>query len=657
MRKLLLSMVTFGFALAGCGGGDDTFKPSPVTGPGPGPGTATQLTVVTSAPSIPTDGSTDATITAFARDATNNLISGVPVTFTATSGGLSGSSGTTDANGAATATLSTAGDPTVRVITVTATSGSLTASVNVQVSQGGGVTGVSMGSGTGVNFQAGVLGINSPNLSAGGSTSVQVVLQRTDGALHTAETDITFSSACQAQGLATIAPVTTTTGVATTNYVATGCAGDDVITATAIVDGAQLTATGTVTVAPGVIGSIIFESATPTNIALRGTGSATNPETSTVVFRVLDQAGGPRVGSTVNFSLNTTVGGISVSPTSAVSGADGRVQTVVQGGTVATTVRVTATVQGVTPALATQSSQLTVTTGIPDQDSFSLAVQCRNVEALNQDGVVVPVTARLSDRFNNPVPNGTAVTFQTEGGQIVSQCQTSGGTGTCTVDWTSSNPRPGTHPNGDMRAGRSSLLATAIGEESFTDTNGNGSFDVGETFVDLPERFLDENEDGSRDSTEPIYDFNNNSTYDPADTDFNGVLCLDAARCSAQTTTGISASNVIIMSDSAPDATAITPLPGTTIDVPIGGSTAISIRFPDVNNNPLPGGTTISYTVAGRGLSMGNPSSFSHPCASSPVSFPANVIAGNDAVDGTMTVTVEAPSGLTSLFTYPVNVN
>ena len=61
----------------------------------------------------------------------------------------------------------------------------------------------------------------------------------------------------------------------------------------------------------------MYVSATPTNLALRGTGSTGHPEASTVIFRVLDQAGGPRVGTTVNFSLNTTVGGISVQPATA----------------------------------------------------------------------------------------------------------------------------------------------------------------------------------------------------------------------------------------------------------------------------------------------------------------------------------------------------
>jgi hypothetical protein len=654
MRKLLLSML-FGLALAGCGG-DEPFNPG---GPGPGDPVATQLTVQTSVSSIATDGTATATITAFARNATNNLIANVPVVFTATSGGLSGATAATNAAGEATATLGTAGDPTARTITVTATSGTLTATVNVRVAAGTGAPTVTMGSGTGANFTAGTLAVSSPNLSSGGSTSIQAVLQQSDGSLYSQSASISFSSPCAAQGLATITnPVLTATGIATANYAATGCSGTDVVTATATINGTPLSATGTVTVAPGVIGSIIFETATPTNVALRGTGSTTNPEASTVVFRVLDQAGGPRAGTTVNFALNTTVGGISVSPTSAVSGADGRVQTVVQGGTVATTVRVTATVQGVTPVLATQSSQLTVTTGIPDQDSFSLSVQCPNVEAWSRDGVTVAVSARMSDRFNNPVPNGTAVTLQAEGGSIVSQCQTGSTPGACSVNWTSSNPRPGTPPSGDPRPGRVTVLATAIGEESFTDTNGNGSFDNGEAFADLPERYLDENENDARDPSEPIYDFNSNAVYDPADGIFNGVLCLDTSgRCSAQVTTGIASDALIIMSGGVPSGT--TPVSGTTLAPGIGGigqSRSYSFTFRDLNLNPMPQGTTINFTIAGTGLTLGAPNNFTVPCTTEPTSYPVTISAATGASTGTLTVRVVSPSGLETILTYGVTL-
>ncbi len=49
---------------------------------------------------------------------------------------------------------------------------------------------------------------------------------------------------------------------------------------------------------------------------------------------------------------------------------------------------------------------------------------------------------------------------------------------------------------GQPYGGRATVLAYAIGEESFIDVNGNEEYDFGETFFDLTEAFLDKNEDG-----------------------------------------------------------------------------------------------------------------------------------------------------------------
>ena len=657
-----LLVLTSMLAMAACGGGgdDSKFETPGVGGGGSGAGsTATSITVQSSIASMPSDGSATAEITALVRDAANNLIPGAVVTFTASSGGIAVTQGTTDASGAAKATLSTAADPTVRTIVVTAKTGSLTATVNVPVVAGSSTNSVQMGSLVGSTFTPGAIGIaNGGTLSAGGSTSLQVAMQQTDGSLYQGSTTVTFSSPCIAQGLATITPTPpapTTTGIANTTYVANGCSGTDVVTATATVNGAALSATGSVTVAAASIGSIVFESASFSNIALKGTGDTAHPESATVRFKVLDQSGGPRANAQVSFALNTTVGGITLSPTTATSDANGRVQTVVQGGTVATTVRVTATVTSVTPAISTQSNLLTVTTGIPDQDSFSLAVTCPNVEALGHDGVVVGVTARLSDRFNNPVPSGTAVTFTTEGGSIQSQCSTGANsdnspTGSCSVNWTSSNPRPVANGPTD-RPGRTTVLATAIGEESFSDANGNGSFDNGENFADMGEPFLDANEDDVYTAGEFIYDFNNNSTRDSPDSKFNGVLCLDTSgRCdSTLASAGISASTLIIMSGSSPVVTA----PATPFHVGANASKSFTFTFADVNDNPLPSGTTITAEMAGTGYTLGTPTKFTVPCTDEPTDY-AFTINATTATAGTLTITVATPSGLQTVLQYPV---
>jgi hypothetical protein len=95
--------------------------------------TQQSVTVVTSAPQIPSDGTSPATITALVRGANNQLLADVPVTFSATSGGLAVTRAITDQNGSAVAVLSSVGDPTNRRITVTAASGSTNATVPVDV--------------------------------------------------------------------------------------------------------------------------------------------------------------------------------------------------------------------------------------------------------------------------------------------------------------------------------------------------------------------------------------------------------------------------------------------------------------------------------------------------------------------------------------------
>jgi hypothetical protein len=494
-----------------------------------------------------------------------------------------------------------------------------------------------------------------------------------DGSLYTTSTIITFNSPCVAAGQADIQPTasaTTTTGTATVTYVAKGCAGADVITAAATVGTATLTATGTVTVAQAAIGSIAFVSATPTNIALKGTGDSSRPESSTLIFKVLDAAGGPRSGADVSFALNTPVGGIALQPTAAtaVSDAQGNVQIVVNAGTVATSVKVTATVTSSSPQISTQSSQLTITTGIPTAASFSLAVGCFNVEGLNYDGTITPVTARLADRFGNPVPDGTAVTFTTEGGAIQAQCTTittASEGGVCSVNWRSSQPRP--------VDGRITILAKAIGEESFTDSNGNGAFDAGETFADTSEPFRDDDESGTytAGTDADFFDFNNNGSRDGPDGKFNGVLCNDPARCGAASTrsTGIGRSALVIMSGSNavmsdPSGAAISP-----IIMAVNTPRVISVWVRDASTNVMPGGTVVSATFSGSGATVGTPSSFTVPCTnisaglrvSGATLFSFALAGGATAGAGTLTISVATQgfgtnSGTTTILQIPVTV-
>jgi len=356
----------------------------------------------------------------------------------------------------------------------------------------------------------------------------------------------------------------------------------------------------------------------------------------------------------VNFSLNTSVGGISLSTASATSDSQGLVQTIVQAGTVATSVRVTATVTSVSPTISTQSSQLSVTTGIPTDNSFSLAVECFNIEGLSIDGVTTTVTARLGDRFQNPVPDGTAVTFTAEGGNILSQCTTQTNStegGVCAVEFRSSNPRPAD--------GRITIFAKAIGEESFTDSNGNGAFDVGENYFDIPEPFRDDNEDGVFQSGEEFYDFDSSLDRNAADGVFNGVLCNDPARCDpASQSSGIGENNLIILSGSSPVVTQTdgSALPASIV-IPVNSAQGMSFWVRDVNGNPMPAGTTVSLTASGNGYSVVAPNSFTVPCTAiaADIAFPGltafsfTVNSAQNATSAILTLEVKTPSGITTI--------
>jgi hypothetical protein len=624
------------------------------------------LSLIPSVESIPSDGSEPATIVAVARDANNLLLPGVPVSFAATSGGLEVIRGITDSSGEAVARLTTAGDRTTRVITVTAVAADFTQTVDVSVAAAQSPSTIRIGRGAGASFEPQVIGIAAPGISAGGSTSLSVTFVRHDNTLHTSPVTVSFNSPCVAAGTADFRvggqsqrTVTTTTGQANITYVATGCVGDDLISATASVGGQNLEAQGTIQVAPASVGSITFISASPTSIALSGSGDTSRPETSTLIFRVSDSVGGPVPNQMVNFNLSTQVGGITLSADSASSDAQGMVQVVVRAGTVATPVRVSATVAGSNPVIATQSNALTISTGIPTAGSFSISVDRHNIEGWDYDGTIATVTVRLADRFSNPVPDGTPVSFQAEGGSIEAQCftettPTEGGV--CSVELRSSNPRP--------LDGRVSILATAIGEESFIDTNGNGVFDSGQdSFIDQPEPWLDVNENGVRDAGEPFYDFFVNQTYDLGNEAFNGVLC-EGADCHESRTLGIGARTVILFSGSNPVVTRGdgSPLGGVTIAP--NSSVLLDFWVRDVNGHPMPYGTVIEASVSGTGLTVPSPSSDTVASSAQPAGVVSNgvtrfsysVNAAANVGPGIFTLTVRTPRGVVTRYQLPITL-
>ncbi|HVC37624.1 MAG TPA: hypothetical protein VNF46_04390 [Gammaproteobacteria bacterium] len=539
---------------------------------------------------------------------------------------------------------------------------------------GGGTVTTALGSGTGSSFQAGVLQLSSTNLSAGGSATITATLQNSDGTAYTQSTTVTFTSPCFQNSLATFTisgvagnAVTTTTGTATVTYGAQGCSGADPITATATVNSSNLSASGTVTVAPSTIGSIQFVSAKPPTISLKGVGGT---ETSTVIFKVVGSTGGPVPGATVSFTLDSTAGGLSLSPTSAVSGNDGSVQTIVQSGTVSTTVRVTATVTTPGGNISTQSSALLISTGFPTEFGFSLGAVTYNPEGGDIDGTTDAITARLADNFGNPAPDGTQVYFTTTGGSIQPGCTTTGGA--CTVTWTSQNPRPDPSIKAPAVLYHAEIMAYAIGEESWTDNNANGLFDGGDTFSlypggfgdnfyqggspanhygplndDIGELYLDQGESGSYKTGDWFFDFNQDGVRNGPDGMFHGGGCVGngTVTCAPKSSIAVGLQICLVMATS--EVGFLIP-PGTTQNP----NTTIEYLATDLNGNVPSSGTTYAIVVSGATATLQNAGA--EPvlsCAGSPPgsgTYGLFVNVSPTSAAGSFYITAKSPSGLVS---------
>ncbi len=95
--------------------------------------TAAAISLFASSQQIASSGSDTVNLTTIAKDENNNLVKGVTITFSATSGQIEVINAVTGDDGQATAVLKTNNEPTNRTISVTSISGNINDTVDVQV--------------------------------------------------------------------------------------------------------------------------------------------------------------------------------------------------------------------------------------------------------------------------------------------------------------------------------------------------------------------------------------------------------------------------------------------------------------------------------------------------------------------------------------------
>lgn len=645
-------------------------------------------------------------ITTTLLDNNSSPITNEVVTFTADRGALISDSALTNAQGQATVVLQGGEDLGVGNLwaTTSENTGSVSDRVIYEVIAADAVVvdeEIRIGYFDGNDFIEGQikLSVTDSTISAGGTLGLRVDLVDANGSQINEPTPVAFTSSCVVSGQATIdETVNTIKGKAESTFEDINCAGvsgtDDVIIASVTSNGVTNTATATISITGEELGSIEFISAEPTSIVLKGTGGQGKQENSTLTFLVKSALGNPLAQQPVNFTLDTNVGGIVLSPVSGLTNSQGIVTTKVNAGTVPTAVRVTAkstmTVNEQELSVQTQSDLLSINTGLPEQSSMTISTSVLNPEAFNINGVTTQITAQLADNFNNPVPDGTTVNFTTEGGNIGGSCATLNGA--CSVTWTSSNPKPSNH--------RVTILATASGHETFFESNGNNIFDdedgtaisdncvadddpvcvssgfsritpKSSGFVDMSEAWRDDNEDGAYSSGEKFIDFNNDGEFSKADGLFNGPQC-EGALCASEDANKIHVRKALVMimsssssffrlSNSATNTLYFDNRTGTDINLPnIADNSALglSLSVSDTALQSMPEGTTINVAasvgeISGvTALTVGNTNATSQN-----LSFIITNPLDGDPEIGTLTVEITSPSGTISSMVKQITLN
>jgi|GEM_PF-991997 len=426
-------------------------------------------------------------------------------------------------------------------------------------------------------------------ISAGGSFGVTATLasQADDGTWTRVQTpsSINFSSDCVTGNNASLdTPVTTLSGSASSTFQDTSCSGnserDDQIVATTQAGNQTLTANLAFTLERQTLASLSFLSAEPKNIRIKGAGGTGSTESSLVTFMVTSSNGQPAAQQIVKFTLDTVVGGLSfasgLASAESLTNSQGVASVRVLAGTMPTPVRVlaSATDTDTGETITSQSEQLTVNTGLPQQLGFSISTSMFNPEAGDFNGEIATITAYASDTFGNPAPDDTTINFTSEGGQIVPSCLTVNGH--CSVEWTSADARVPDH--------RITVLAYALGHETFFDTNGNNIFDaadgaavdaclnssgepiacsgngmdieayVSNGFSDLGDAFRDDNESFSYAPGEKYFNTQSSDEYQSPNEKFNGPQC-QSTLVGCEANTYIRKALVMTMSGSSADFT------------------------------------------------------------------------------------------------------
>lgn len=454
-----------------------------------------------------------------------------------------------------------------------------------------------------------VLTTNPSTLTFGKTASVSATVRDISDAFVPDGTEVTFTTSLGA----VTSPGTTSNGIASATFTAGTAAGTAIIEALA----GSISTSTQITVSAPQTGSIEFVSVSRSLIGIRGSGQ---PETSSITFRVKDISGNPAIdGLSVSFVMSGPSGGrlpgdggeyigeLDDTPNSS-SGAtqgDGLATVVLNSGAVAGAVTVSASVSVSGSSATSSAPTISIGGGIASASHVNLEASVRNLPGLVFSNITSTISAFVADRSGNAnVLPGTSVSFYTEAGAVFPSSGVTDSKGFVSVTLRTQAPDPFNVLSGDLHPinGHVTVLATLIGQEEFIDANGDGLYNEGEEFTDLPEPFIDRDDSGGYDPGEFFIDANGDGLYSEGNGVWDGPGCTGVGCLPGKTIWA-----TIKLAFTGPATCSVTTTGTLPFVITNGTSKHFTITLGDINNNAPVTGTTI--TIAATKGTLSEPTS------------------------------------------------
>jgi len=335
--------------------------------------------------------------------------------------------------------------------------------------------------------------LSSTSLDSGSNTNITLKTKDAINDVYQNDVTVNFTTSCGSFDSSSV--ISSNQGDVSTTYKAIDasgnlCAGTQTITATPANNPVNKQ-TKTISIAGVEASSIVYTTTEKVQLGASNSGSSSSGQIEFTVYA----NGRPAANQQVEISRLETPPDFSFvtlnnqAPREVTSDSQGNVVVNLYPGTLPGPVEIKATLKSNTSIFAL-SKNVSVATGRATQNGVSISLS-KNVLANTVDGDTANITARLVDKVGNPVPDGTVVSFVSEGGRVTPSCTTN--KGICTVEFSTQNPRPVDN--------RVTVIAYVEGDKAYIDKDGDNQFSAGDIFThNIGDFFRDDNENNKYDS-------------------------------------------------------------------------------------------------------------------------------------------------------------